>query len=84
MAFTREELKTSGVAVKLNSHRKEVLAPIHNCMHCTPSALERVVLAQDIALYLVAFRTTKRGDELNRTLVQRVICLPNESVQLNF
>ena len=48
-------------------------------MHYTSNTTERVILARDIALYAVAFRTTKRGDELSRTLIQRILRLPNES-----
>ena len=84
MAFTREEQKKAGVAVKqapalLNGHLRAIIVPMRTRMHCTTSALERVVLARDIALYSVAFRTTKRGDELSRTLIQRILRLPNES-----
>ena len=39
----------------------------------------QVLLARNIALFTVAFSTTKRGDELTRTLIQRVLRLPNRS-----
>ena len=48
-------------------------------MRCTFNTTERVFLARDIALYAVAFRTTKRGDILSRILIQRILRLPNES-----
>ena len=37
-----------------------------------------IVLARDIALFTVAFSTLKRGDGLSRTLIQRILRLPNE------
>ena len=84
MTFTREEQKKAGVLVKqapalLDSHLNEIITPMRTRMHCTSNTTERVILARDIALYAVAFRTTKRGDELSRTLIQRILRLPNES-----
>ena len=39
----------------------------------------------DLALFTVAFETTKRGDELSRTLIQHILRLPNLSgFLLNF
>ena len=35
------------------------------------------MLARDLALFTVAFKTTKRGDELSRTLIQGILRLPN-------
>ena len=35
------------------------------------------MLARDLALFKLAFETTKRGDELSRTLIQRILRLPN-------
>ena len=71
MKFTREEQKKAGVLVKqapvlLDSYLKELVTPMHT-------------LARDKALYAIAFRTTKRGDELSRTLIQRILRLPHES-----
>ena len=37
----------------------------------------RVVLARDLALFMVSFKTTERGDELSHTLIQRILRLPN-------
>ena len=37
-----------------------------------------MALAGDVALFTVAFNTTKRGDE-TRTLIQRILRLPNHS-----
>ena len=36
-------------------------------------------MARNIALFTVAFSTTKRGDEFKRTPIQRVLRLPNSS-----
>jgi len=43
-----------------------------------PNPTERVTLARNIALFTVAFSTTKRGDELTRTPIQRILRLPNK------
>ena len=40
---------------------------------------QRVAQARDIAVFTVAFGTTKRGDELTRTLIERILRLPNDS-----
>ena len=37
------------------------------------------MLARDLALFTVACETMKRGDELSRTLIQRILRLPNLS-----
>ena len=47
--------------------------------HYTSNTTESVILARDKALYAVAFRITKRGDELSQTLIQRILRLSNES-----
>ena len=80
MAFTREQ-KNTGVLVKqapalLDSHLMEIITPMRTRMHYTSNTTERVILAWDIALYAVAFPTTKRGDELSRTLIQHILRLP--------
>ena len=82
MTFTREEQKKARVLVKqapalLDSHLKEIITPMRTRVHYTSNTTERVILARDIALYAVAFRTTKRGDDLSRTLIQRILRLPN-------
>ena len=46
-------------------------------MHIDPYTC--VVLARDLALFTVAFETTKHGDELSRTLIQRILKLPSLS-----
>ena len=46
-------------------------------MHIDPYT--RVVLARDLALFTVAFETTKHGDELSRTLIHRILRLPSLS-----
>lgn len=48
-------------------------------MCCNPNTTERVILVQEIALYSVAFRTMWRGDEFSRTLIQRILRLPDAS-----
>ena len=69
----------------LDSHLKEIITPMRTRMHYTSNTMERVILAWDIALYAVAFRTTKRGDKPSRTLIQRILRLPNESgILFNF
>ena len=66
MAFTREEQEKAGVIVKqvpalLNSHLRAIIVPMRTRMHCTSSALERIILARDIALYSVAFTYHEAG-----------------------
>ena len=46
-------------------------------MQRTSDPYTRVVLARDLALFMVTFETTKRGDELSRTLIKRILKLPN-------
>ena len=83
MAFVREEQKKSGVEVSqapalLHSHLATINAHMTLRIRCTHDPYDRKVLARDIALFTVAFSTTKRGDGLSRTLIQRILRLPNE------
>ncbi|CAM9646805.1 unnamed protein product, partial [Sphacelaria rigidula] len=82
--FTRDEQKKAGVRVKqapiiLHIHLLELITPLRSALQCTRDAKEQVLLARDIALFTVAFSTTKRGNELTRTLIQRILRLPNHS-----
>ena len=84
MTFTREEQKKTGVAVKrapavLPSHLHTIVSPLRARLQCTSDRYTRVVVTRDLALFAVAFETTKRGDELGRTLIQRILGLPNLS-----
>ena len=67
------------VPASLDSHLKETITPMRTRMDCTSNTTEKWILTRGKALYHVAFRTTKRGDELSRTLIQRILRLPNES-----
>ena len=72
MTFIREEQKKAGVLVKqaparLDGHLKDIILQHHG--EGNPSSGHSV--------YTVAFRTMKRGDELSRTLIQRILRLPN-------
>ena len=83
IVFTREQ-KNAGVLVKqapalLDSHLNEIITPMRTRLHYTSNTTEGVILARDIALYAVAFRTTNRGYKLSRTLIQPILRLPNES-----
>ena len=65
MTFTREQ-KNAGVLVKqvlalLDSHLKDIITPMRTRMLYTSNTTDRVILARDIALYAVAFRTTRVG-----------------------
>lgn len=90
MHFTRREQKQAGVLVKqaptmLRSHLREIVCPLQARLQRETSTLNTLVLARDIALFTVAFSTTKRGDELTRTLIQRILRLPNRSgLMFNF
>lgn len=83
MAFTRAQQKTAGVLVKqapvlLRSHLEAIVGPLSARLQWTSNPTERLRLARNIALFTVAFSTTKRGDELTRTLIQRILRLPNK------
>ena len=83
MAFIREEQKKAGVEVAqapamLHSHLAAIIAHMTLRLRCTQDPYDRAVLARDIALFTVAFSTLKRGDGLSRTLIQRILRLPNE------
>ena len=83
MAFIREEQKMAGVKVSqapamLHSHLTAIIAHMTLHIRCTQDPYDRVVFARDIALFTVAFNTLKRGDGLRRTLIQRILRLPNE------
>ena len=90
MLFTRREQKQAGVLVEQaptmpRSHLREIVCPLQARLQRATSTLNTLVLARDIALFTVAFSTTKRGDELTRTLIQRILRLPNRSgLMLNF
>ena len=55
------------------------MSPLRARLHCTSDLYTRVVLVRDLALFTVAFETTKHGDELSRALIQRILRLPNLS-----
>ena len=82
--FSREEKKKkAGVTVKqapalLSSHLRVLVVPMGARLCCTEDTYTRALLTRDITLFTVTFRTTRRGDELSRTLIQRILCLPNE------
>ena len=83
MAFIREEQKKAGVEVSqapamLHSHLAAIIAHMTLRLRCTQDPYDRAVLARDIALFTVALCTLKRGDGLSRTLIQRILRLPNE------
>lgn len=48
-------------------------------LRATKDPVRRLILARNMALFTVAFSTTKRGDELTRTLTQRILRLPDRS-----
>ena len=63
----------------LSSHLHTIVSALRARLHCTFDSYTRVVLARDLALFTVAFETTKRGGELSRTLIQRILRPPNLS-----
>ncbi|CAM9633616.1 unnamed protein product [Laminaria digitata] len=82
MAFTRSEQKRAGVLVKqapalLHSHLESIIRLMQQELRATINPLQKLRLARNIALFTVVFSTTKRGDELTRTLIQRMLILPN-------
>ena len=82
MAFTISEKNRPGVRVKqalalLQGHISAIIAPMRARLQGTNDLAEKVMLARNIAIFAVTFSTTKRGDELTRALVQRILRLPN-------
>ena len=90
MTFGPEKQKKAKVAVKkppavLPSHLHAIVSPLRARLQCISDPYTRVVLARDLTLFMVAFESTKRGDELSRTIIQRTLRLPNLSgFPLNF
>ena len=90
MACSREEQKKAGILVKqapvlLQSHSLTISAHLKTQLQTSRDQTKQVTLARDIAAFSVAFGTTKRGDELTRTLIERILRLPNDSgLLLNF
>ena len=83
MAFIREEQKKAGVEVSqahamFHSHLTATIAHMTLRIRCTQDPYDRIVLARDIAPFTVAFSTLESGDGLSRTLIQRILRLPNE------
>ena len=62
-----------------------VLKGLRACLQGTIDRAETLILAHNIALFTVALGTSKRGDELTRTLSQRILRLPplRRSVQFS-
>ena len=76
--------KKARVAVRqapalLHSHLQAIIGPMRQRLRISPDPFERAVLARNVALLTAAFNTTKRGDELTHTLIQRILRLPSDS-----
>ena len=83
MDFSLEGQNKAGITVKqahtlLSSHLRALVVPMRARLCCTEDPYTLALLARDVALFSVAFCTTKRGDELSRTLIQRILHLPNK------
>ena len=59
------------------SHLDTIVSTLRARLQRKSDPYTRVVLTRDLALFTVAFETTKCGDELSRTLIQRILRLPN-------
>lgn len=75
MLFTTRQQKRAGVLVKqasaiLRSHLHQMIVPMRVDIDSTTSKMKKVVLARDVAFFMVTFNTTKRGEELVSTLTQ--------------
>lgn len=84
LAFTREKQKQERVSAKqalvlLQSNLVVVIAPKIFKLQGYVDPFVRATLALDIAIFTVAFCTTKRGEEATRTFIQRILRLPNYS-----
>ena len=83
MAFVGEEQKKAEVEASqapalLHSHLAAIIAHMTLRIQCAQDPYDRIVLSRDMALFTVAFSTTKRGDGLSRTLIQRILRLLNK------
>ena len=63
VALSREKQKKAGLTVKrapalLPSHTQALVVPMQAHLNCTEESCQRVLLAQDIAVFTVASRTT--------------------------
>ena len=63
----------------IKNHLRKIICPLQARLQHATSPLDMLLLAHDIALFTVAFTTTNRGDELTRTLIQRILRRPNRS-----
>ena len=75
MDFVREGQKKAEIEVPQTSavlHGHHVSPAVHT------EPLRQDSFTQDIAPFTAAFSTTKRGDGPSRTLLQRILRLPNE------
>ena len=75
VAFVREEGEKAEVEVSqapalLHSHLATIIAHMTLRIRCTHYPYDKIFLARDIAVFTVAFSTTKRGDRLSRTLIR--------------
>ena len=90
MTFIREEQKKAGVEVSqapamLHSHLTAIITHMTLRIRCTQDPYDIIVLARDIFLFTIAFSTLNKGDGLSRTLIPRILRLPNEcGFLLNF
>ena len=82
MTFVREDQTKAAVEVSqapplLHSHLEAIIAHMTLRIRCTQDPYDGIVLGRDIALFTITFSTIKRGDGLRRTLIQRILRLPN-------
>ena len=65
--------------VLLQSHLSTIIAHLKTQLQISRDQKKRITLARDIVVFTVAFGTTKGEDELARTLIERILRLPNDS-----
>ena len=76
MAFTRSEQRRGGGLEKQapalpSGHPESIVRPMQQELRATMDPVKKVLRARNIALFTVAFSTTKRGDELARICTAR-------------
>lgn len=72
--LTPEEQKKEGSIVKqspvpVDRRVEEIITPTHTRLHFIPNTTEKLILARETALHLVAYYAKKQGDELRRALI---------------
>ena len=75
---SKARVEVSQAPAMLHSHLTTIIAHMTLHIRSTQDPYGRVGFARDFALFTVAFNTLEKGHGLSRTLIQRILRLPNE------